>query len=266
MSSDTEWVLVPREANWKEAPPGATHYQPQQGAYYKRVSASEWYVWSRNEDRELMRWLPSPGTSDNAEWVVPPAECADGCPDQQVCDHCQWPSGPDAETQDAPELMVRTPALAAQRHPAMRPLYAYPPPSASVGVEGFVVRHYIYDEGPTIKGNGFDGLRVGDDRDEAEEFVRWVNAALAQQPAACPKCGGTGEADSGGVMPWGAPAMTLCECQQPAAVDEAMVERVTEAVVGWATLPGDSPAEPELVAELREVISAALAAKQGGAE
>lgn len=40
---------------------------------------------------------------------------------------------------------------------------------------------------------------------------------------------------------------------------EGMVERVTEAVVGWATLPGDSPAEPEQVAELRKVISAALA-------
>jgi len=51
---------------------------------------------------------------------------------------------------------------------------------------------------------------------------------------------------------------------QPAAVDEAMVERVTEAVVGWGTLPGDSPAEPEQVAELREVISAALAGQQQG--
>lgn len=38
-----------------------------------------------------------------------------------------------------------------------------------------------------------------------------------QQPAACPKCGGTGEADSGGIMPWGAPAMIPCDCQQPAA-------------------------------------------------
>lgn len=44
-----------------------------------------------------------------------------------------------------------------------------------------------------------------------------LTTALAQQPAACPKCGGAGEADSGGIMPWGAPAMILCECQQPAA-------------------------------------------------
>lgn len=26
-----------------------------------------------------------------------PAECANGCPPQQVCDHCQWPPGPDVE-------------------------------------------------------------------------------------------------------------------------------------------------------------------------
>ena len=62
------------QPDWGSAPPGATHYQPHQGAYYKRVSASEWYVWSRMEPRELLRWLPSPGTSDSAEWIVRPAE------------------------------------------------------------------------------------------------------------------------------------------------------------------------------------------------
>lgn len=41
--------------------------------------------------------------------------------------------------------------------------------------------------------------------------------ALAQQPAVCPKCDGTGEADSGGIYPWGAPATIPCDCQQPAA-------------------------------------------------
>lgn len=44
-----------------------------------------------------------------------------------------------------------------------------------------------------------------------------IDAALAQQPAACPKCDGTGEADSGGIHPWGAPATIPCDCQQPAA-------------------------------------------------
>lgn len=63
-----------QQPDWEAAPPGATHYQPHQDAYYKRVSASEWYVWSRVEDRELLRWLPSPGTSDSAEWVVRPTD------------------------------------------------------------------------------------------------------------------------------------------------------------------------------------------------
>ena len=55
---------------------------------------------------------------------------------------------------------------------------------------------------------------------EEGDYPEALAAALSQQPAACPKCGGTGEADSGGIMPWGAPAMIPCECQQPAAVGE----------------------------------------------
>jgi len=27
-----------------------------------------------------------------------PTECMNGCPDRQVCDHCQWPPGPDQQT------------------------------------------------------------------------------------------------------------------------------------------------------------------------
>jgi hypothetical protein len=45
--------------------------------------------------------------------------------------------------------------------------------------ELFVVRHYGDDEKPCIKGNGFDGLTIGEDREEAEQFVAWVNARLA---------------------------------------------------------------------------------------
>jgi O-acetyl-ADP-ribose deacetylase (regulator of RNase III) len=45
-------------------------------------------------------------------------------------------------------------------------------------IEPFVVRHYTGDEHPTIKGNGFDGLVVGDDRVEAEAFVNWLNINL----------------------------------------------------------------------------------------
>lgn len=44
--------------------------------------------------------------------------------------------------------------------------------------EKFVVRHYVGDERPIIKGNGFDGLEIGSSREEAEEFIAWVNARL----------------------------------------------------------------------------------------
>jgi hypothetical protein len=48
--------------------------------------------------------------------------------------------------------------------------------------EFFVVKHYSADERPTIKGNGFDGLEVGTDREDAEEFIAWVNARISTPP------------------------------------------------------------------------------------
>jgi hypothetical protein len=44
----------------------------------------------------------------------------------------------------------------------------------------FVVKHYASEERPMIKGNGFDGLEIGDDREEAEVFVAWVNNKLRE--------------------------------------------------------------------------------------
>lgn len=35
----------------------------------------------------------------------------------------------------------------------------------------------------------------------------------------CPDCHGTGERDSGGTHPWGAPAMVACDCYRPDAND-----------------------------------------------
>lgn len=48
----------------------------------------------------------------------------------------------------------------------------------------FVVKHYIGDDRPSIKGNGFDGLQVGSEREEAEEFIAWINARLRPAPDA----------------------------------------------------------------------------------
>ncbi len=44
--------------------------------------------------------------------------------------------------------------------------------------EPFVVKFYSEDGCPSLKGNGFDGLRIGEDREEAEEFVKWLNERL----------------------------------------------------------------------------------------
>lgn len=45
-------------------------------------------------------------------------------------------------------------------------------------IERFVVKFYTGDSSPTIKGNGFDGLRVGETREEAEEFITFINALI----------------------------------------------------------------------------------------
>jgi hypothetical protein len=54
-------------------------------------------------------------------------------------------------------------------------------------MEPFVVKHYSADERPTLKGNGFDGLEIGEDREEAERFVAFVNAAVAAERERCAK-------------------------------------------------------------------------------
>lgn len=52
------------------------------------------------------------------------------------------------------------------------------PKCAATPVEPFVVRHYAGDERPSIKGNGFDGLEIGETRQDAQEFVDWVNTRI----------------------------------------------------------------------------------------
>ena len=128
-----------------------------------------------------------------------PAECADGCPPQQVCDYCQIA------------------ALAQQ------------PAAVGEDMREEVDALIRLVEGPgCLRWQDGQGFRLKDTPEWVAFYVAAKNA-LAQQPAACPRCDGTGEADSGGIHPWGAPAMIPCECQQPAAVNEAMVERALAA-------------------------------------
>lgn len=44
----------------------------------------------------------------------------------------------------------------------------------------FVVKHYRVDDRPSLKGNGFDGLEIGETRDEAEDFIHWVNLRVRE--------------------------------------------------------------------------------------
>ncbi len=59
-----------------------------------------------------------------------------------------------------------------------RTALAQPEPQGPGSYAPFIVKHYSSDDRPSIKGNGFDGLEVGEDRQEAEEFINWINARL----------------------------------------------------------------------------------------
>ena len=63
-----------------------------------------------------------------------------------------------------------------------RALLAQPVAEGSDALHPFVVRHYTDDERPSIKGNGFDGLEIGEDRQEAEEFITWINERIRPTP------------------------------------------------------------------------------------
>ena len=39
----------------------------------------------------------------------------------------------------------------------------------------FIIKQYSKDERPILKGNGFDGLEIGEDRLEAQEFIDFIN-------------------------------------------------------------------------------------------
>ena len=47
-------------------------------------------------------------------------------------------------------------------------------------MEEFIVKHYVNDKNPSIKGNGFDGLLIGECREEAQEFVDFINRLMKQ--------------------------------------------------------------------------------------
>ena len=59
-----------------------------------------------------------------------------------------------------------------------------PDGAPAFATEPFIVKHYVGEDQPSIKGNGFDGLKIGDEREDAQEFVDWINARLLAKEAA----------------------------------------------------------------------------------
>jgi hypothetical protein len=90
-------------------------------------------------------------------------------------------------TDEAPEGWHAIAAITALRARLAAPRPEPVLPEAITCGMPFVIKHYTADLRPTIKGNGFDGLEIGISREEAEEFVAWVNARIAAPPAAAPK-------------------------------------------------------------------------------
>jgi hypothetical protein len=45
-------------------------------------------------------------------------------------------------------------------------------------VEKFIVKHYNGEAHPSIKGHGFDGTTLGDERYEADDFVEYINSMI----------------------------------------------------------------------------------------
>jgi len=45
-------------------------------------------------------------------------------------------------------------------------------------IEKFSIKHYSETDRPIVKGNGFDGLEIGLDRYEAEQFINFINKLI----------------------------------------------------------------------------------------
>lgn len=62
-----------------------------------------------------------------------------------------------------------------------------------------------------IKSRGMSAMKR--DGRYVESATRFAHEVWkASRAALCPKCGGTGMADSGGVQPWGEPIEIPCDC------------------------------------------------------
>lgn len=109
-----------------------------------------------------------------------------------------------------------------------------------------------------------DGLAIGHMDGQAAAWEAWQErarrAALASAPVAdepvCQRCGGTGEADSGGTHPWGAPALIPCECTVSAPAADGTTFSVALRAIAEYPTPGEGSMS---AANMREIARSALA-------
>ncbi|MFU5160331.1 hypothetical protein ACM7YU_17155 [Pseudomonas aeruginosa] len=78
-----------------------------------------------------------------------------------------------------------------------------------------------------------------------------ARAALAQPALQCKKCGGTGDADSGGIHPWGEAAMVPCDCAHTERAQgkrtedgDTIIDRLR---LGGLTIDGDNAYKRDLL-------------------
>lgn len=78
-----------------------------------------------------------------------------------------------------------------------------------------------------------------------------ARAALAQPALQCKKCGGTGDADSGGIHPWGEAAMVPCDCAHTERAQgkrtedgDTVIDRLR---LGGLTIDGDNAYKRDLL-------------------
>ncbi|EPQ2922068.1 hypothetical protein ACJJBP_29355 [Pseudomonas aeruginosa] len=96
----------------------------------------------------------------------------------------------------------------------------------------FTVQEGIYfdDKRGEYRSMNLCAIEASDAQDLNLQLQGWqARAALAQPSPKCVKCGGTGEADSGGVHPWGEPVLIPCDCE----TEQAEAERPEVAEVAF---------------------------------
>lgn len=105
----------------------------------------------------------------------------------EVMDKYERTAPPKREPVSGVVIREGRPTLVQDQHirPTDQRLYTSPQraegeaPKREPLTDAFVVKHYASDERPIIKGNGFDGLEIGENREEAEAFVAWINERIA---------------------------------------------------------------------------------------